>query len=109
MNNGYIVISILLLLFLSMYGFGYLAVVFENIKAKTSKKKLVKLREQRNLIKLNNQTKRDEKLVELLKRSEDIRQQLRALQLKKQMRMQMQKNKMKIEHIKMRTNERQVG
>lgn len=109
MNNGYIVISILLLLFLSMYGFGYLSVVFENIKAKTSKKKLVKLREQRNLIKLNNQTKRDEKLVELLKRSEDIRQQLRALQLKKEMRMQMQKNKMKIEHIKMRTNERQVG
>lgn len=109
MNNGYIVISILLLLFLSMYGFGYLSVVFENIKAKTSKKKLVKLREQRNLIKLNNQTKRDEKLVELLKRSEHIRQQLRALQLKKEMRMQMQKNKMKIEHIKMRTNERQVG
>ena len=45
MDNGYVIIGIIALLFLSMYGYVYASIAFENIKGKKAKKKLVKLRE----------------------------------------------------------------
>lgn len=61
MDNGYVIIGIIALLFLSMYGYAYATVSFENMKAKKAKKKLVKLREKRREMKLSNQIKKRRK------------------------------------------------
>lgn len=109
MDNGYVIIGIIALLFLSMYGFAYASVAFENMKGKKAKKKLIKLREERRIMKLSNQIKRDEKLTKLLRRSEEIRQELRELELKKEMRMQMNNEKLKVARMKTQINEQQAG
>jgi hypothetical protein len=109
MDNGYVIIGIIALLFLSMYGYVYASIAFENIKGKKAKKKLVKLREERRVMKLSNQIKRDEKLAKLLKRSEEIRQELRELELNKDLREQSRNEKLKLVQMKNQINEKQAG
>lgn len=109
MDNGYIIIGIIVLLFMSMYGYAYVSMILDHFKSKRFKKKLIKLREKRRLITLNNQTERDDKLLKLITRSEEIRQELRDLQLKKDMRLQMAHDKMNLAQIKTHMNEKQVG
>ncbi|MEP1489763.1 MAG: hypothetical protein ABJL44_03060 [Algibacter sp.] len=109
MDNGYVIIGIIALLFLSMYGYAYASVAFENMKGKKAKKRLIKLREERRIMKLSNQIERDEKLAKLLKRSEEIRQELRELELKKEMKEQMMNEKLKLARMKTQINEQQAG
>lgn len=111
MDNGYVIIGIIALLFLSMYGYAYASVAFENMKGKKAKKKLIKLREERRIMKLSSQIKRDEKLAKLLRRSEEIRQELRELEINKTMREEMSEDQlnMKVARMKTQINEQQAG
>lgn len=112
MDNGYVIIGIIALLFMCMYGYAYSSVALENMKGQKAKKKLIKLREERRIVKLSNQIKRDEKLTKLLRRSEEIRQELRELEMKKAMREQMRIEKLNMKvaaHMSPQINEQQAG
>ncbi|TXE11133.1 hypothetical protein FUA26_08690 [Seonamhaeicola algicola] len=80
MDNGYIILGIIALLFLSMYGFAYLSVVQEKIK---QKKNLKIQQEQEELKKqrlIANQKIRDEKLRKFNQRKEEIQHELMLLE-----------------------------
>lgn len=80
MDNGYIILGIIALLFLSMYGFAYLSVVQEKIK----QKKNLKIQQEKDALKkqrlIANQKIRDEKLRKFNKRKEEIQHELMLLE-----------------------------
>ena len=83
MENGYIIIGIVALLFLSMYGYAYASVAFEKIQ----EKKALKIEQKKEQLRLEEMAKkqkaRDEKMSQLNKRSEEIRLELEKLEQKK--------------------------
>lgn len=80
MENGYIILSIISLLFLSMYGYSYASVIMESIKQKKAKKKELDNEKARLKKRLENQEIRDEKLRQFNKRKEEIQHELMLLE-----------------------------
>lgn len=80
MMNGWLILSIVALLFLSMYIYAYIFVYFEKIK----NKKLKKLVAKRAEIELEEKVKKEElraaKFDKLKKRSKEIKEQLKWLE-----------------------------
>ncbi len=84
MDNGYIILGIIAILFLCMYGFSYFSVAIEKMKQKRS----LKIQAERNEIKkqqrIKNQKIRDEKLRKFNERKEEIQRELMLLEKMKQ-------------------------
>lgn len=83
MENGYVILGIIALLFLSMYGYAYASVALEKIQEKKAKKLELKKEALRLEEKALKQKIRDEKTSQLLKRSEEIKLELQKLEEKK--------------------------
>ena len=83
MENGYVILGIVALLFLSMYGYAYASVAFEKIQEKKALKLELKKEQLRLEDKAIKQKVRDEKMSQLNKRSEEIRLELEKLEQKK--------------------------
>lgn len=80
MDNGYVILSIVALIFLSMYGFAYASVTIEKIKQRKAKK-VEKIEEELRLQeKAEKERLREEKLKEISKRSEEIKNELKRLE-----------------------------
>ncbi|WP_445732391.1 hypothetical protein [Mariniflexile sp.] len=84
MENGYIILGIIALLFLSMYGFAYLSVLKEKIKAKKELKLDLELQERRRQESARKQAIIDEKVRKFNERKEEIHQELMLLEKMKE-------------------------
>ncbi len=83
MENGYVILGIVALLFLCMYGYAYASVLLEKVQEKKALKIELKKEQLRLEEKAIKQKVRDEKMSQLNKRSEEIRLELEKLELKK--------------------------
>ena len=84
MENGYVILSIIALLFLSMYGYSYLSVSMEKIKLNREKKREVQKDALRYQERVRNQEERDEKFRKFNKRKEEIKHELMLLEKMKE-------------------------
>jgi hypothetical protein len=80
MEHGFLILTILVLLFASIYGYSYMPVYFEKRREKRLKIEQARLNELYNKEKLRKQEIRDEKLNLILKRSAEIRKELQLLE-----------------------------
>tara|TARA_R110001583_G_scaffold61788_5_gene182268 strand:+ start:1037 stop:1306 length:270 start_codon:yes stop_codon:yes gene_type:complete len=80
MENGYLILGIIALLFLSMYGYAYLAVALEKLKQKRAAKKLIEKEELRRLESLKKQELIDEKVRKFNERKDEIQRELMLLE-----------------------------
>ena len=79
MENGYIILGIVALLFLAMYGYSCFSVVMENIIQKRKQRKQLQKEALRHLKRLKNQEIIDERVKAFNKRKEEIQHQLKLL------------------------------
>ena len=79
MENGYVILGIVALLFISMYGYAYLSVALEKIKAIREKKRNVHKFELRKQESLKKQEIIDEKVRAFNQRKEEIQKELMLL------------------------------
>ncbi len=79
MENGYLILGLIALLFLSMYGYAYLAVALEKLKQKKDANRSVEKEELRRLESLQKQEYINEKVRKFNKRKEEIQQELMLL------------------------------
>lgn len=79
MENGYVILGIVALLFLSMYGYAYFSVALEKIKAIREKKRNVHNLELRRQESLKKQQIIDEKVRVFNQRKEEIQKELMLL------------------------------
>jgi hypothetical protein len=98
MDNGYIILSIVALLFLSIYGFSYASVTLGKYRAKKAMNNEMLLEEIRLQDNVKKQEIRDEKLRKQNKRREEISHELRLLEQMKENRDK--SNKMRVEQMK---------
>lgn len=85
MDNGYVILGIIALLFLSMYGLSYLSVAREKMAMKREKNKQLQKDAQRREKRLEHQAIIDEKVRKFNERKEEIQRELRLLdQMKKE-------------------------
>ena len=84
MENGYVILSIIALLFLSMYGYSYLSVSMEKMKLNKEKKREVQKDVLRHQERIKNQEARDEKFQKFNKRKEEIKHELMLLEKMKE-------------------------
>ncbi|MEL0456940.1 hypothetical protein WJN01_11940 [Flavobacteriaceae bacterium SZ-1-7] len=84
MENGYIILGIIALLFLSMYGYSYLSVYMEKIRQNKEKKQEIKRQELRRQKRLEHQAMVDEKVKKFNKRKEEIQHELMLLEKMKE-------------------------
>lgn len=84
MDNGYVILGIVALLFLSMYGFSYFSVAREKMKQKRSLQKELKKDEQRRLARMENQKLVDERVRKFAERKEEIQHELMLLKKMKE-------------------------
>lgn len=80
MENGYVILGIIALLFLSMYGYAYLAVALEKMKQKREAKKSIEKEELRRIESLKKQELIDEKVRKFNERKEEIQRELILLE-----------------------------
>jgi ABC-type transport system involved in Fe-S cluster assembly fused permease/ATPase subunit len=80
MENGFVILGIIALLFLSMYGYAYLAVAVEKIKQKREANKAAEKAELRRLESLKKQAIIDEKVRKFNERKEEIQRELMLLE-----------------------------
>lgn len=80
MENGYVILGIIALLFLSMYGYAYLAVAVEKIKQKREANKAAEKEELRRLERLKKQAIIDEKVRKFNERKDEIQRELMLLE-----------------------------
>lgn len=80
MENGYVILGIIALLFLSMYGYAYLAVAVEKIKQKREANKAAEKEELRRLESLKKQAIIDEKVRKFNERKDEIQRELMLLE-----------------------------
>ena len=80
MENGYVILGIIALLFLSMYGYAYLSVAVEKIKQKRAANKLAEKSELRRLESLKKQAIIDEKVRKFNERKDEIQRELMLLE-----------------------------
>lgn len=103
MENGYLILALVALLFISIYGYSYMPIFLEKRKEKRLKMEEAALEEARQIEKLKKQELRDEKLNKSLKRSAEIRMELQRLEQMKRDRMDLfdeELQKAKIEKMK---------
>lgn len=84
MENGYVILGIIALLFLSMYGYAYFSVFMEKIKARKNKeveseKEAVRLEQRKK-----NQELIDERVRKFNERKEEIHRELMLLEKMKE-------------------------
>lgn len=84
MENGFIILGIIALLFLSMYGYSYLSVTQEKRKAKKEQKRQLQKDAQRREKRLAHQVVIDEKVRKFNERKEEIQRELVLLKKKKE-------------------------
>lgn len=84
MDNGYVILGIIALLFLSMYGFSYLSVVREKIAQKNEEKKQLEKEELRRQRLIKNQEIIDLRVSAFNKRKEEIQRELMLLERMKE-------------------------
>ncbi len=84
MENGYIILSIIALLFLSMYGYSYMTVAIEKFRLNKQKKRDIHKDELRRQQRIKNQEIRDEKFRKFNKRKEEIQHELMLLEKMKE-------------------------
>lgn len=80
MENGFVILGIIALLFLSMYGYAYLSTEMVKIKLKREAKKALAKEELRKQASLRNQEIIDEKVRKFNKRKEEIQHELMLLE-----------------------------
>lgn len=82
-EHGYIILSIIALLFICMYGFAHLSTTLDKIRQKRAKKLEIQKEELRRAENARKQAIRDEKLRESMRRREEIQQELKRLEMMK--------------------------
>ncbi|WP_142783841.1 hypothetical protein [Changchengzhania lutea] len=80
MENGYVILGLIALLFLSMYGYAYASVAFEKLKQNRARKNELLEEEARRLESIRKQEERDEKVRKFNKRKEEIQHELLLLE-----------------------------
>lgn len=80
MENGYVILGIIALLFLSMYGYAYLAVAMEKLKQKRQSRRVAQKEELRQQERLKKQEAMDERVRKFNKRKEEIQHELMLLE-----------------------------
>lgn len=80
MENGYVILGIVALLFLCMYGYAYASVALEKVHEKRAKKIELQKEEIRLQEKALNQKIREDKMSQLSKRSQEIKLELERLE-----------------------------
>ncbi|SHJ18011.1 hypothetical protein [Algibacter luteus] len=79
MENGYIILGIIALLFLSMYGFSYFSVAREKMIQKRTQQKELEKAELRRQARIKNQELIDERVRKFNERKEEIQHELMLL------------------------------
>jgi len=103
MEHGYLILALVVLLFISMYGYSYIPAILEKRKEARLKMEQTALEEARSREKLMMQELREDRLNKSLKRSAEIRMELQRLEQIKLNRMGLfeeELNLMKIEKMK---------
>lgn len=80
MENGLLILGLILLLFVAMYGYAYGTVAWEKMQFKKQEEDIKRLEAIRQEERAQKQKERDEKLEKLRKRSEEIRMELNRLE-----------------------------
>ncbi|MEC3907161.1 hypothetical protein VOI54_09020 [Tamlana sp. 2201CG12-4] len=84
MENGYVILGIIALLFLSMYGYSYFSVAREKMRMKREKKRQLEQDALRRERRLKHQAIIDEKVENFNKRKEEIQRELQLLEKMKE-------------------------
>ncbi|MGB5418084.1 hypothetical protein [Algibacter sp.] len=84
MDNGFIILGIIALLFLSMYGFSYLSVYREKQSQKKNLQKELERSELRRQARVKNQELIDERVKKFSARKEEIQHELMLLKKMKE-------------------------
>ncbi len=84
MENGFIILGIITLLFLSMYGFSYLSVARERMAQKRNQQKELEKAELRRQARIKNQELIDERVRKFNQRKEEIQHELMLLKKMKE-------------------------
>jgi hypothetical protein len=103
MEHGYLILALIILLFVSMYGYSYIPFILEKRKEERLKIEQAALEEVIKKEKFRKQELRDEKLNKSLQRSAEIRRELARLEQLKTNRMGLfeeELNLMKVEQMK---------
>ncbi|WP_298555131.1 hypothetical protein [uncultured Algibacter sp.] len=79
MDNGFIILGIIALLFLSMYGFSYLSVAREKMSQKKEQQKELEKAGLRRQARIKNQEIIDERVRKFNQRKEEIQHELMLL------------------------------
>ncbi len=79
MENGFVILGIIALLFLSMYGYSYLSVAIEKMSQKRIQKKELIKDDQRRQSRVENQKLIDERVRKFSQRKEEIQHELMLL------------------------------
>lgn len=80
MENGYVILGIIALLFLSMYGFAYFSVAREKMKQKREQKNAILKEENRRQESLKKRQIIDEKVKKFTERKKEIQFELQLLE-----------------------------
>jgi len=84
MENGYIILGLIGLLFLSMYGFSYISVAKEKMKQKKAQQKELEKAELRRQARIKHQELISEKVRKFNERKEEIQNELMLLKKMKE-------------------------
>jgi len=84
MENGYIILGLIGLLFLSMYGFSYISVAKEKMKQKKAQQKELEKAELRRQARIKHQELINEKVRKFNERKEEIQNELMLLKKMKE-------------------------
>ena len=79
MENGFVILGIIALLFLSMFGYSYLSVAIEKMSQKRIQKKELIKDDQRRQSRVENQKLIDERVRKFSQRKEEIQHELMLL------------------------------
>ena len=79
MENGFVILGIIALLFLSMYGFSYFSVARERMAQKKNQQKELEKAELRRQARIKNQELIDERVRKFNQRKEEIQHELMLL------------------------------
>ncbi|KAA5824075.1 hypothetical protein FPF71_10695 [Algibacter amylolyticus] len=84
MENGYIILGLIALLFLSIYGFSYLSVAREKMNQKKQQQKELEKAQLRRQARIKNQELIDERVRKFNERKEEIQHELMLLKKMKE-------------------------
>ncbi|MBD0830582.1 hypothetical protein [Aestuariibaculum sediminum] len=85
MENGYLILGIIALLFISMYGYSYYSVFREKMNQRKAQDAEAKAEKERQLLRQQRQAEVDARVAKFNKRKEEIQHELELLEkMKKQ-------------------------